>query len=258
MSDSLGIDDDMMGLTMLTVGNDIIDNILFVVIVLLGKQDILGTVGNTAPQSDISGISAHYLDDTASLVRGRGILNLVDCLHCCVDSGIETDGVLGTCNIQIDSTGKTDGIDTKSGQGLRATIGTVTADNNDTVNTMLSADLSTLLLSFRFLELQTTCSSQNRTTTLDDIGHVLCLHIYDLFIQKTLIAFFDTLNFQSSCNGCTNNSTDSSVHSRCITAAGQYADRLNLFCHDCYLLSKRTNSFLFSIPYFNLFLSGFQ
>ena len=49
MSDSLGIDDDVMGLAMLTVGNDIIDNILFVVIVLLGKQDILGAVGNTAP-----------------------------------------------------------------------------------------------------------------------------------------------------------------------------------------------------------------
>ena len=44
MSDSLGIDDDVMGLAMLTVGNDIIDNILFVVIVLLGKQDILGAL----------------------------------------------------------------------------------------------------------------------------------------------------------------------------------------------------------------------
>ena len=58
MSDSLGIDDDVMGLAMLTVGNDIIDNILFVVIVLLGKQDILGAVGNTAPQSNVSGICA--------------------------------------------------------------------------------------------------------------------------------------------------------------------------------------------------------
>ena len=159
MSNSLGIDDDMMGLTMLTVGNDIIDNILFVVIVLLGKQDILGAVGNTAPQSNVSGISAHYLDDTASLMRGRGILNLVDCLHCCVDSSIETDGVLGTCNIQIDGSGKTDGIDAQSGQCLCTTVRTVTADDNDTVDTVLSADLSTLLLSFLFLELQTTAGS---------------------------------------------------------------------------------------------------
>ena len=159
MSDSLGIDNDVMGLAMLTVGNDIIDNILFVVIVLLRKQDILGTVGNTAPQSDVSGISAHYLDDTASLVRGGGILNLVDCLHCSVHCGIEADGVLGTGDIQVNGSGKTDGIDAQSGQCLRTTIGTVTADDNDTVDTVLFTDLSALLLSFRFLELQTTCGS---------------------------------------------------------------------------------------------------
>ena len=258
MSDSLGIDDDVMGLAMLTIGNDIIDNILFVVIVLFGKQDILGTVGNTAPQSDVSGISAHYLDDTASLVRGRGILNLIDSLHCSVHCGIEADGVLGTGDIQVNGSGKTDGINAQSGQCLRTTIGTVTADDNDTVNTMLFADLSTLLLSFRLLELQATCGSKNGTTALDDIGYILGFHIYDLFIQKTLITFFNTLNLQSSCNSCTNNCTDSSVHSRCITAAGQYADRLNLFCHDCYLLSKRTNNFLFSTSYFNLFWYGFQ
>mgnify|MGYP007049176103 CR=1 FL=1 len=92
-------------------------------------------------------------------MRGRSILNLVDCLHCCVDSSIETDCVLGTCNIQVDGSGKTDSINTKSGQCLCTTVRTVTADDNDTVDTVLSADLSTLLLSFRFLELQTTCGS---------------------------------------------------------------------------------------------------
>ena len=159
MSDSLGIDDDVMGLAMLTVGNDIIDNILFVVIVLLGKQDILGAVGNTAPQSNVSGISAHYLDDTASLVRGRGILNFINSLHCSVHCGIEADGVLSTCDIQVDGSGKADGVDAQSGQSLCSTIGTVTTDDNDTVDTVLFTDLSALLLSFRFLELQTTCGS---------------------------------------------------------------------------------------------------
>ena len=64
------------------------------------SEDILGAVGNTAPQSNVSGISAHYLDDTASLVRGRGILNFINSLHCSVHCGIEADGVLSTCNIQ--------------------------------------------------------------------------------------------------------------------------------------------------------------
>ena len=123
---------------------------------------------------------------------------------------------------------------------------------------MLFTDISTLLLTLGSLKLETTCGSKNGTTALDDVRHILGFHIYDLFIQKTLITFFNTLNLQSSCNGCTNNCTDSSVHSRCITAAGQYADRLNLFCHDCYLLSKRTNNFLFSTSYFNLFWYGFQ
>ena len=50
MPDTLGIDDDMVSLAALPVGNDVVDDLLLVIVILLGKQDILRTVGDTAPQ----------------------------------------------------------------------------------------------------------------------------------------------------------------------------------------------------------------
>ena len=53
-----------------SVDNDIVNDLLFVVVILLGNQDVLRTVRDTAPERDITRMAAHDLDDTASLVRG--------------------------------------------------------------------------------------------------------------------------------------------------------------------------------------------
>ena len=68
MSYTLCIDDDMVGLALLTVLDDVVDNVLLVEIVFLGKKNILRAVFDTAPKSDVSGITSHNLDDRASLV----------------------------------------------------------------------------------------------------------------------------------------------------------------------------------------------
>jgi len=68
MSDTLGIDDDMVSLAALPVGNDVVDDLLLVIVVFFGKQNILRTVGNTAPQRNISRVPANNLNDTASLM----------------------------------------------------------------------------------------------------------------------------------------------------------------------------------------------
>src|SRR5699024_7421898 len=78
MSDSLGVDNDVMLLSAFSVVNDIVDDLLLIVIILLRQENILRAIGYTAPESDISGISSHNFDDTAPLMGGGGVTYLVD------------------------------------------------------------------------------------------------------------------------------------------------------------------------------------
>src|SRR5699024_8603109 len=81
MADAFRIDDDMMLFTPFPVFNYIIYNLLLVIVILFRNQDILRPVGNTAPQSDITGAPSHYLDDAAPLMGGGGISYFVNGFH---------------------------------------------------------------------------------------------------------------------------------------------------------------------------------
>ena len=153
MPDTLGIDDDMVSLAALPVGNDVVDDLLLVIVILLGKQDILRTVGDTAPQRYIARVPSHNLDDAAALMGGRSISDLVDGFHRRIDRRIKTDRVLRAGDIQIDRTRNAYRIDSVPCQCLRAAVGTVTADYDQTVNPVLMADLRTFQLSFLRAEL---------------------------------------------------------------------------------------------------------
>ena len=54
MSDALRIDDDMMLLAALPVVDNVVDQLLLVVIVILRKQNVLGAVGDAAPQGNVA------------------------------------------------------------------------------------------------------------------------------------------------------------------------------------------------------------
>ena len=182
MADTLCIDDDVVFLTHLTALNNVIDQLLLIIVIFLRDQDILCTIGNTAPQCKPACSTSHNLDDTASLMRSRGITYLVNCFHSSINSGIKTDGILGTSNVKVDGSWNTNCINSKVRKLLCSGKGTVSTDYNKSVNTVLAADLCTTLLSFRCAELSTSCSVKNCTTTLDGVGYISCCHIDDLFV----------------------------------------------------------------------------
>ena len=68
MSDSLCINNQMVCLPLLSALNNMIYNFLLIIIVFLRKQYILSSVGNAAPQSNISCMPPHNLNNTAALV----------------------------------------------------------------------------------------------------------------------------------------------------------------------------------------------
>ena len=111
MSDALGIYNDVMLFAALPVGDNVVDNLLLVVVVILRKQNILSAVGDAAPQGDIACVTSHNLDDAAALMGCRGITYLINGFHGCIHCCIEADGVLGTGDIQVDGAWYADGID---------------------------------------------------------------------------------------------------------------------------------------------------
>ena len=90
-------------------------------------------------------------------MRSRGITYLVDRFHCGVHRCIKTDGILCTCNIKVNRSRKTDRVDAECRQLLRTSERSVTADNDNSVDSMLLADLCCSLLTFRCLELHAAC-----------------------------------------------------------------------------------------------------
>ena len=157
MTDTLCIDNNVMGLAALSVGNNIINNLLLIVIIFLRKQNIFCTIGNTTPQCNVSGISAHNLNDTATFMGRRCISYLINSLHRCINCCIESNRILCTGNIQIDRSRNTDGINTMLSQCLRTTIRAVSADDNQAINPMFMADIGPLLLTLLRTELVTPC-----------------------------------------------------------------------------------------------------
>ena len=192
---------------------------------LFRHQNTLRTVGDTTPERKVSRVASHNLDDTAPLMGCRCITDLVDRFHRSIYSRIKSDRIIGTCNIQIDRSRNSDRTHAQICKLLRSCKRAVSADHDQTVDSIFLADRSGFLLSLFRAHLLTTCSLQDRTSTLDRVGYIACGQIDDLLAQKSVESSSDPAYFQSFGKRNSDYGTDRRVHSRCVSAASQYADR---------------------------------
>lgn len=182
MPDSLRINDNMMLLPTLAVINNIINQNLLVIIILFRQKNILRTICNAAPQSDIAGIPSHHFDNTAPLMRGRCIPDLVDRIHRRIHSRIKTNRIIRAGNIQVYRTGNTNRINPPGSQLLRPFKRAVSSDHYQTVNAMLPANLRALVLSFFRTELGTPRRIKDRAAFGNRIGNTASVQLFDLLI----------------------------------------------------------------------------
>ena len=135
-----------MLLSTFSVIDNVIDDLLLIIIILFRDQNIFCTVGNTAPQCNVSCITSHNLNDAAALMGCGCIAHAVDCIHGRIHCGVKADGVFCTCNIKVNGSRYTNCIYAKSCQLLCACKGTVSTDDYQTINSMFLADLRTFSL----------------------------------------------------------------------------------------------------------------
>ncbi len=233
MANSLSVNYNMVLLAMLAIVDDIVYDPLLVVIVFLRKKNILCAVGDAAPKCNIACISSHNLNNAAALMRGGCIANLVDGLHGGIDGRVKADCIFCAGNIQINGSWKSDGIDSLPGQGKCSAVRAVAADNNQSVNAMLAADVGSCLLAFLRPHLLAARCPEHRAAPLDDIRHAVLIHIDNLLLEESGVAAFNPLYRKAVLNGSSHTGTNGRVHTGCIAAAGKYTNCLRLIiCHN--------------------------
>ena len=174
---------------------------------------------------------------------GSGSISyFVNGFHCCIYRGIKTNGIFCAGDIQVDGSRYTYCINSKCCQLLSSCKGTVSADNNQSVDAVFSADICGTFLAFRCTHLCAAGCIKDGTSALDGIGYITGGHINDFFVHQSVVSFEDTFHLntllQSSSYCCTN----CSVHTRCVTAAGKHSDCLYLVsrCHMNSSISSHT------------------
>ena len=194
-----------------------------------GEHNVFSTADHTAPDSDITSISAHNFHNGATFVRAGSVTQFIQGVHTSVDSSVKTDGVFCVVHIQVDGSRDTDAVYTAFCQFCHTTVRTVAADNNQRIQTQNFVDGSCLVLTFFCHHFRAACCMQDGTAQVHDIGNVFAVHFLDFAIDQTIVAFADTNDGHIMIQCCTNNSTDGSVHAGSIAATGQYTDFLNCF-----------------------------
>ena len=160
---------------------------------------------------------------------GGSITDFIDGFHRCVYSGIETDRIVGTGDIKVNGSRKTNRVDSESGKLSGTAEGTVSSDHNDTIDTMFLTYLSATLLAFLSCELLTAGCVKDRTAAVDRVRNADAVHIYDFFLKESGVATHDSFYLQAFIDSGSYNRTDCRIHSRGISAAGQYSDRSDFF-----------------------------
>ena len=187
------------------------------------------------------------------------ITDFIDRFHRRIHRGVETDRIVGTGNIEVDRSRKTDGVDPKGGKLSGTAEGTVSSDHDDPVNSMFSADFGAALLTFLGREFLTAGRVEDRTAAVDRIRNAHTVHIYDFFLKESGVTTHDPLYLQSFIDSGSYNRTNCRIHSRGIAAAGQYSDRSDFFlCHTGFPPKKILSIIRHIRTYFNTLSPSFQ
>ena len=163
-ANTLSYNDDEMLFACFTILEKNINNIFLKVIRNFRNKDSTCTDSNTNLKSNISTSSAHNLNNTTSVMRLCSITNFINHFHSCIHSCIETDCIITTRNIVINSTRNTYTWNTFACKVSCTSEWTVTTNNNNTINAKFSAVISSLFYAFLSIKLWTSCCIKNSTT----------------------------------------------------------------------------------------------
>ena len=156
-----------------------------------------------------------------------GIRQLVHQFHCSVHCGIITNGVICAGNIVVNGTRQTYTQNAVCRQICGTTERTVTADNDQTFQTVLFTGSLCFQNALFGAELCTSCGVQHSTAAADDSCYTHFVHRLNIVFQQTTVATLYAIYCHALFQSCTDNGTYRCIHARGIAAACQYTNRFN-------------------------------
>ena len=160
-----------------------------------------------------------------------GVAQLIDGLDSGVHGRVVADGILTAGDIVVDGAGQTDTGNALVCQRTGTHEGAVAADDDQRVNAQFLTAGKALGLAFLRLELQAACGIQNRAAAVDDLRHAADVHFIHFTIDQAVVTTLNAHHAVALADTCTDDCTDSGVHARCVTAAGENTDRFDFLSH---------------------------
>ena len=223
-------DHDEVALAGLLCVADALDDVLFKVILHFRDERCDCTDSDAGVECDVAAAPAHDLYNAAAVMRLCGIADAVDHFHSGVHRRVITDGIFGARNIVIDGARNADARNACAGQVACAAERSVAADNNHAVDAQFATFSSCLLNALRGIELGAARRKERCAAVLDDVGNAAKLHFLHFAGQKTVVAVTYAICRHAEGDRGADNSTNRSIHARCVTAARKYCDFLCTHC----------------------------
>ena len=200
------------------------------------EHNFFCAAAQTAPDCQITGVSAHNFYYRASFVGVGCITQFVQSIHTCVYCCVKTDCIFCTTHIQVDCSGNTDTVYAAFCQFYQTTVRTVTTDNYQRIQTQDLVDRCCFVYAFFCHHFGTTCCMQDGTTQIHYVRNVSAVQFFNFTADQTRITFTDTDYFDVMVFCCSNNGTDRRVHAGSVAATSQYTNFSDffsfvLFCH---------------------------
>lgn len=151
-----------------------------------------------------------------------------------VHGRVKANGVLGRCDVVVNGSGNADAGDSRERQVTGAAEGAVSANDHNAVNALVEAGLSAPVNTILALKLQASGGVQLGSGVLYGVGYAGSIQLGHLVVQQTVIAVADTDHLHALVDCGEDHRPDGSVHTGCVSAAGQNSDGFHFLCHIAY------------------------
>ena len=216
---------------------------------VLGCEHVVSTARNRSHEGQVPAVTTHDLDDEGALVRSRRAGELVNSVQDAMQRSVRTDRHVRAHHVIIDRTDQADNDQGRVSVGkllrdnalgdqlgdmlrplaselVRTRQGTIAADDDEVVDTMLKQVRGGAVASLVGTELSAASRADNRATLSEDRGDIRPLHLLNGIATHagTLPAFIDRVGLRATRQRRTHEGSNSRVHSLGVTARREDTD----------------------------------
>ena len=216
---------------------------------VLGCEHIVSTARDRSHEGQVPTVATHDLDDEGALVRGRRAGELVNSIQDAMQRSVRTDRHVRAHHVIIDRTDQADNDQRRVGVGkllrdnalgdqlgdmlrplvaelVRTRQGTITADDDEVVDTVLEQVRGGAVASLVGTELSAASRADDRATLGEDRGNIRPLHLLNgvAAIACTLPAFKDRIGLRSPGQSRAHHCANGSIHTLGVAARGEDTD----------------------------------